>query len=180
MSLRSVAWTTILFASIVVQCGVAPASPSHVLIDQRGHRFTLESLRGTPVALTFVSAHCHDACPLINADIAQSAMNARVHLRAIRFLTLTLDPQRDSPTDMRHLADEFSADPRMWIVASGERAYIRSLMKRYAVQTTRGANGYADAHTTYVYLLDARGNAIATMLPSSNLSAQIDDKVVNP
>ena len=118
MLLRSVAWTTILFASIVVQCAVALASGSDALIDQRGHRFTLASLRGTPIALTFVSAHCHDTCPLVNADVAQAAIKARANFRAIRFLTLSLDPERDSPTDMRHIAEQFSADPRVWIVAS--------------------------------------------------------------
>jgi protein SCO1/2 len=177
MFLRSVAWTAILLASIVVQCGVTRANQSHVLIDQRGHRFTLEALRGTPIALTFVSAHCHDACPLINAQIAQAAAAARAHLRAIRFLTLSLDPERDTRVDMMHLAREFSADPRVWIVASGERDYIRSLLKRFAVQTTRGPDGYADAHSTFVYLLDARGSVTATILPSSTFTVQLDDKV---
>lgn len=180
MFLRSVAWTTILFASIVVQCGVAHAATSDTLIDQRGHRFTLTSLHGTPVALTFVSTHCHDACPLINAEIARAAQRVRERFRSIRFLTLSLDPERDSQSDMVHLARQFSADPRVWIVASGDSAYIRSVMKRFAVQTTRGADGYADAHTTFVYMLDAQGKLATTLLPSSDLATQLEEKVVNP
>ena len=180
MFLRSVAWTTILFASIVVQCGVAHAATSAMLIDQRGHRFTLTSLRGTPIALTFVSTHCRDACPLINAEIAQAAQRVRESFRSIRFLTLSLDPERDTQSDMVHLARQFSADPRIWIVASGNAAYIHSVMKRLAVQITRGADGYADAHTTFIYMLDAKGKLAATLLPSSDLASQLEEKVVDP
>ena len=55
------------------------------LVDQTGHAFTLGSLRGSPVALTFVSAHCTDACPLINAQFARACLSAR---RCTRFYSV--------------------------------------------------------------------------------------------
>ena len=83
------------------------------LVDQQGHTFTLASLRGKPLVLTFIAAHCTDACPLINAQFADAAQRiAEAHLDA-RLLTVTLDPEHDSPRTMRELAQPFRGRPTL-------------------------------------------------------------------
>src|SRR5579872_377085 len=89
------------------------------LVDQTGHAFTFAALRGTPVAVTFVSAHCSDACPLVDAQFRAAATALERERIPLRLLTITLDPERDSLSDMRRLAKTFSANPRRWIVAGG-------------------------------------------------------------
>lgn len=147
------------------------------LIDQTGRAFTLASLRGSPVAVTFVSAHCSDACPLIDAQYRQAAAAlSKAHL-PLRLLTITLDPERDSPADMRKLAKTFSADPRRWIVAGGSRADVHEIMNAFGVIAQRGPDGYADMHSTIVYLIDARGVLRKSILPSTNFAAQLVDEM---
>lgn len=144
-----------------------------VLVDQTGHSFTMASLHGKPVALTFVSAHCSDACPLINAQYsqAQSALQ-RAH-SPLRLLTVTLDPERDSVSDMQRLARSFSANLRTWIVAGGTRRDVHALMDEFGVITRRGADGFADMHTTAVYLIDGKGLLRKVILPSRDLSGEL-------
>ena len=78
------------------------------LVDQRGRSFTLASLQGRPLVITFISAHCTDACPLIDGQFADAAARiAHLHLTA-RLLTITLDPEHDSPRTMRELASNRS------------------------------------------------------------------------
>jgi protein SCO1/2 len=143
------------------------------LVDQREHSFTLADLKGRPLVVTFVSAHCYDVCPLINAQIASAVSQAaHTHLN-VRFLTVTLDPERDSAHDMRALANSFAADPQRWIVAGGTPDDVHGVMRAFHVTAQRGSDGYANAHTTFVYLVDSRGTLRTTMLASTDLSDRI-------
>lgn len=151
--------------------GVAAQAPQ--LQDQRGHAFTLNSLRGIPLVVTFVSAHCTDACPLINSQFAM-AQEAIAHQRLhVRLLTITLDPAHDTPATMRHLAHEFNANPQYWLLASGTVPSVRAIMAQFGVFAQRGRTGYADIHTTFVYFIDAHGQLRKTVLASTNLGTQL-------
>jgi protein SCO1/2 len=174
MLLRSVAWTAILLASIVVQCGVS-ATASKAVVDQRGRDFTLQALRGAPTVVTFVSAHCTDACPLVNAQIAQAA---RASLPSnTHYASITLDPERDTRADMANLANAFDANPSQWSFVSGTPAAIHALMKRFGVVAERGRSGYAKSHTTFIYVLDRQGRLAATILPSNHLQSILATEV---
>ncbi|HYL28176.1 MAG TPA: SCO family protein [Candidatus Nitrosotalea sp.] len=154
----------------------APVAVPH-LVDQRGRSFTLGSLRGRPFAVTFVSAHCSDACPLINAQFADAARRlAQVHLAA-RLVTITLDPEHDSPAAMRALAQRFDADPRYWLLAGGRVADVRAIMRSFGVVSIEGRDGYHDEHTTFVYVFNAAGSLTKTMLASTALGDELLDAV---
>ena len=92
------------------------------LIDQRGQRFTLASLRGEPLIVTFVSAHCTDACPLINAQFAEAAQRHRHD----RLAAQAADDHSRSRT--RFAANDARAGatlrrgPTLWLVAGGSRS----------------------------------------------------------
>src|SRR5689334_1193999 len=92
--------------------------PQPQLVDQAGRHFAFDSLRGTPLVVAFVAAHCTDACPLVNAQLAQAASQLRALHAKVRMLTVTLDPEHDPPAVMRDMARRFDADPRTWIFAS--------------------------------------------------------------
>ncbi|HLI95770.1 MAG TPA: SCO family protein [Candidatus Baltobacteraceae bacterium] len=163
------------FAILAAIALAQPASAARLpqLIDQNGHPFTFASLRGTPLIVTFIAAHCTDACPLINAQFAQASQQlAKAHVH-VRLLTITLDPEHDSLRDMREIARRFGADPHMWILADGSRSDVHAIMNAFGVTAERGRKGYADVHTTFVYLVDARGNLRKTILASTALSDQI-------
>jgi len=166
-------------AAIVLAIIAAPALPvaaaaqAPQLVDQAGHVFSFKSLAGTPLIVTFVAAHCTDACPLVNAQFAQAARQLASERRKIRLLTITLDPEHDPPQTMRLLAQTFGADPRIWIVASGSIPNVHRVMRMFGVVARRGRKGYADVHTTFVYFIDAHGTLRKTILASTDLSTQL-------
>jgi len=167
------------FAILAAIALAHPAAAARMpqLIDQNGHAFTFQNLRGTPLVVTFIAAHCTDACPLINAQFAQASQRfAQAHVRA-KLLTITLDPEHDSLHDMRDIAHRFHADPRFWIVAGGNRSDVHAIMRAFGVVAERGRKGYADVHTTFVYYIDARGNLRKTILASTALTDQIVELV---
>lgn len=150
---------------------VVPAQPQ--LIDQLGRKFTLASLRGKPLVLTFIAAHCSDACPLINAQFADAARRMASARIDARLLTVTLDPEHDSPATMRELARRFDANPRYWLLAGGAIADVHAIMRDFGTASEEGRHGYRDEHTTFVYVINSRGDLTQTMLASSALSDSI-------
>ncbi|HEY2476719.1 MAG TPA: SCO family protein [Candidatus Cybelea sp.] len=144
------------------------------LIDQQGHRFALSSLRGKPLAITFIAAHCTDACPLINAQFQHAAEQMRQRHLEGRLLTITLDPEHDSPHDMQALAHRFDADPHYWLVAGGSIKNVHKVMQAFNVISVEGKHGYHDRHSTFVYAFNSAGEYAQTMLASTAL----DDELV--
>ncbi|MGC1379590.1 MAG: SCO family protein [Candidatus Baltobacteraceae bacterium] len=145
------------------------------LVDQLGRSFELSSMRGTPFAVTFISAHCNDACPLINGQFASAARRIESDRLPGRLLTITLDPEHDTPSSMRELARRFDANPRYWLLAAGKRSDVHEVMREFGVVSVEGKDGRDDRHTTFVYLFDASGNFVKTILASSVL----DDAIVD-
>lgn len=179
VSARVVAAVAASLAIVVLQSAPADAV-RHVpqLVDQTGRTFTLDSLRGRPLIVTFVSAHCTDACPLVDAQFSDAARQiARLGLSA-RLLTITLDPEHDPPSLMRALAKRFDADPRYWLVASGKRGDVDAVLTAFGVVARPGKSGYREAHTTFVYVFDSSGKFEKTMLASTGLTGDIVDAAV--
>ena len=154
---------------------LAAAALAAMLVDQTGHGFTLASLHGRPAIVTFVSAHCTDACPLIDAQFAAAATRIAHDGLPARLVTITLDPRRDTPATMHALAKRFDADPRHWLVAGGAPDRIDAVLRAFGVVTETAPDGDREAHTTFVYVLDGEGRVVRTMLASAELS----DDLVN-
>jgi protein SCO1 len=173
--IAAVAMVSLLAGIALTASGAAATQPQ--LVDQTGRRFTFASLRGAPVVVTFVAAHCTDACPLIDAQFAQAARRLAADRVKVKLLTITLDPEHDPPKVMRDLAGRFSANPRQWLVASGSVRDVHRVMSAFGVVAEQGRDGYADMHTTFVYFIDRTGKLQKTELASSALEAQIVDGV---
>lgn len=172
-ALRCLVWCAIGVVALTI--GASASQPQ--LIDQTGRTFTLSSLRGMPVVVTFVAAHCTDACPLVNAQFSKAAHSFAQERLPIRLLTITLDPEHDPPSVMRSLAYRFGANPHVWRVTSGSVRDVHAVMQQFDVVAQRGRNGYADVHSTFVFLIDRSGRVRKAMLASLDLGSQLVDEV---
>ncbi|HTV91244.1 MAG TPA: SCO family protein [Verrucomicrobiae bacterium] len=146
------------------------AGARHVeLVDQLGRHFTLDDLRGRPLIVTFISAHCDGVCPLVEAQVAAAAQRQRADHGSLRFLTISLDPERDTHADLVRIARRFDADPSYWLIAGGQPDGVHRVMHAFGVDVSRGRDGYADAHTTFMTVLDGNGRVAGTLLPRGNV-----------
>jgi cytochrome oxidase Cu insertion factor (SCO1/SenC/PrrC family) len=87
-----------------------------------------------------------------------------------------LDPEHDPPAVMRDLARRFDADSRAWIFASGSIADVHRVMNAFGVVAQMGPHGYAETHSTFVYLVDARGRVRERLLASTVLASDIVER----
>jgi protein SCO1 len=162
---RLFAASAALIFAIAAARGAEPPPQKAELVDQLGRRFTLDDLRGRPLIVTFISTHCSDVCPLLASQVAAAAQRQRAEHGPLRFLTITLDPEHDSHEDLVRMAREFDADPKYWLIAGGEPFAIHRLLHEFGIQVARGKDGFADAHSTFMTVLDANGHVAGTLLP---------------
>jgi len=153
------------------------------LVDQRGDPFALSQLHGHPSLVTFVASRCTDACPIADGMFLALEKKLRAdHVRAT-LVTITLDPDYDTPYVMAGYAHRFDANPAEWRFASGRPADVRRLMRSFGVLAQKDKNGVADIHTTFVYVLDSHVRLAKQLLLSSNLTQEAEqalkDSAVN-
>src|SRR3954464_2649913 len=86
------------------------AAPALRLTTQDGAPLGLGDLRGKVVLLTFIYTTCTDTCPLLTGKMAgmQEKLGADFGSR-VQFLSITVDPERDTPDVMREYAQRFRA-----------------------------------------------------------------------
>jgi protein SCO1 len=132
-------------------------APEFVLTDQDGRRVALKSLRGHVVAVTFIFASCTDTCPLLTATMAgiQDRLGSAFG-RDVQFVSITVDPERDTPAALKRYAEAHRANPAGWSFLTGTPDEIREVAKGYGVYYKKTARGDVD-HTFLTTLIDRHG-----------------------
>jgi protein SCO1 len=133
------------------------AAPDFALTSQDGAEVTLESLRGKVVAVAFIYTWCPDICPMLTDKMArvQDALGADFGAK-VAFLSITVDPERDTPEALKAYAEALDADLAGWSFLTGTPAAIREVAQRYGVVVRPAADGQVD-HTLLTTLIDRHG-----------------------
>jgi protein SCO1/2 len=140
------------------------------LVDQAGRQFNFRELRGRPVAVTFIATRCDVSCPLTNAWFAKLQERVkRQHVRAA-LVTITLDPEYDTPRVMSRAAAFLGADSATWRFASGSVAAVDSLLAAFRVEVGRDAYGIPSIHTNFVYFSTGKVSLHRFRLPRRDSS----------
>jgi protein SCO1/2 len=130
-------------------------APALRLTDQDGHPFDLASLRGQPVLVYFGYTHCPDICPTTLADIRAALRLVDVPVGVV---FVTVDPARDDAAAMKQYVDYYASG---FTGLTGTEAEIAAAADAWGVSYRKlestPAAGYAMAHSTETYLLDAAG-----------------------
>ena len=135
---------------------VGPA-PEFVLLDQDGFRFTPAELRGKVSVVTFIYATCTDTCPLLTAKMAslQKPLGADFGTR-VRFVSITVDPQVDTPAVLKSYATAHGANLAGWSFLTGSSAAIDNVVRSYGAFAKRTERGGVD-HLFLTSLIDRQG-----------------------
>jgi protein SCO1/2 len=74
----------------------------------------------------------------------------------IHFVSITVDPERDTPEVLKEYAQAFGANLSGWSFLTGTPDAIRDVTRRYGIFTAKTANGSID-HTFLTSIIDQRG-----------------------
>jgi protein SCO1/2 len=98
---------------------IGEALPEFRLTDQMGRTVTPGDLRGKVVAIDFIYTRCPlpDVCPRLSANFAALQRRAGADLL---LLSVTVDPDYDTPAVLAAYARRWSADPAKWRFLTGD------------------------------------------------------------
>lgn len=96
--------------------------PDFAVTTQEGRTLKLSELRGNVVALTFIYTRCPlpDFCPLMDrkfAELAGKIAASPQRSSHVRLLSISFDPEHDTPEVLRKHAEIQGAKPPLWTFA---------------------------------------------------------------
>lgn len=132
-------------------------APSFRLIDQNSRGFRLEDLKGKAALITFLYTHCTTVCPILVTKFLdiQKVMGNRVG-RELRFITITVDPERDTPQALQRFAARWKVGPPGWSFLTGSPEEIARVAKAYGVAYRKRSDGEIE-HSNITFLVDRKG-----------------------
>ena len=135
---------------------IAPA-PEFALTSQDGQRIALADLRGKVVAVTFIFTFCSATCPVLTPmmSLVQDRLGPEFGTN-VAFVSITIDPERDTPEVLKLYAQMHGADVPGWSFLTGEASVIQDLTRSYGVFTSKTADGDIE-HSFLTSIIDRHG-----------------------
>ena len=135
--------------------------PDFELIESGQAPLRLEDLRGKVWVADFMYTSCVDVCPLQSAEMARLQAAFADH-GDLRLVSISVDPERDTPAVLSDYAENFQADPGRWLFATGEPEAIARLAQEgfrlaAASYVQGGEADYTFIHSNRFVLVDRQG-----------------------
>jgi len=132
------------------------------LTNQFGKTVTAADFRGSPWLANIIFTKCAGPCPSMTKAMKtlQDGTDPR-----LRLVTLTTDPDNDSPEVLKRYGEKYGADFRRWSFLTGTKQQLGRLavggLKLTALEKPPGERESAVdlfIHSTMFVLIDKRGN----------------------
>ena len=145
---------------------LAQLPPFH-LLDQGGRPFGSPDLRGSVWVVDFIFTRCPSACPRLTGELKRLQPVALAPIPEgalpIGLLSITVDPEHDTPQVLAEFARGAGADARVWRFLTGAAAAIEETVvggfKQPMDRVDAGPTGgtFDIMHGTRFVLLDQHG-----------------------
>lgn len=156
------------------------AVPDFALVDQSGQPIRFAALAaGKVVALNFIYTRC--ALPQFCLRVSNTfgvlqRRFARQYGRELQLLTITFDPERDTPEALTSYAARFNADPKMWRFLTGKVAEVRHVAGLF------GVDAFPDEglmnHSLRSVVIDRSGRVVANIEGNQYTPEQLGDLIL--
>ncbi|WP_291729752.1 SCO family protein [Leisingera sp. F5] len=130
--------------------------PAVMLEDMSGQRVPLLPQEGEVVLVEFIYTVCGDICQIAAADFAD--VRDRLQLQGVkaRLISVSFDPERDTPEQMAIYGDAHEADGAKWTVARPEESDLDGLLKLFDVTVIPDEWG-SYQHNAAIHVIDRNG-----------------------
>jgi protein SCO1/2 len=151
----------------------APLGGAFRLVDNKGQPVTEAVFRGKPSAVLFGFTHCPDVCPTTLMEMTDWAGALGPEADRMRFVFVTVDPERDTPEVLNNYVGAFS---ERIIAITGEPEKVRAMVTDHKVFSRKvplEGGDYSMDHTASVLLLDETGGLVGTIARGEDREAAV-------
>jgi protein SCO1/2 len=138
--------------------------PDAPLVDEDGKPRPMSSYRGKRLILTFIYTRCPDAefCPLMNQQFAalQRQIAATPALADVQLLSISFDPEHDTPQVLKAYAKTQQADPKIWHFATAPIDDVKAFAAKFGLTVTSNGSPIL-IHNLATAVVDAQGRLVA-------------------
>jgi protein SCO1/2 len=120
------------------------------LTAQNGQTFDSRELEEKVWVASFFFTSCAGACLRMNNIVAELQQDP--DLPEVRFVSITVDPENDTPEALEKYARHYGADPQRWLFLTGPPEQIKHL----AMEVFQVAYG-REAHSDRLIVVDQEG-----------------------
>jgi protein SCO1/2 len=134
--------------------------PPFRFTDQSGAPFGRGDLDGKPWVVDFVFTSCPEVCPRMTEEMArlQTWLRNRALLGRVHLVSVSVDPERDTPDRLREYAARFHVDGAAWKLLTGDpKAIEDAAVRGFKIAVGRDAESqdpFAILHGTKFVLVD--------------------------
>ncbi|CAN5381418.1 hypothetical protein BH10PLA1_BH10PLA1_07080 [soil metagenome] len=135
-------------------------APEFSLIDQDGKPVSTHSLKGSVWIAEFIFTHCAGPCRDMSARFSQ--MQKEITDPDVKFVSISVDPDRDTPDALKKYSEEFTAKPGRWSFLTGDKTTVYSTARGMLVSVNPETDNTPLVHDQRFVLVDAAGKIRAS------------------
>lgn len=100
--------------------------------DGQRLRFYSDVLKDRVVLINFVHTRCKNACPMMTRKLTlvRDRMEAQLG-HPLQFVSISLDPERDTPAALKEFARRHEADHAGWVFLTGKVEDITQIIRKF-------------------------------------------------
>ncbi len=115
---------------------------------------SLKSLMGKKEIVAMVYTNCTYACPLILNDMKK--IESQVKQNDVNYALVSIDPQRDTPENLKKFAERNNLDPDKWRLLTGDEDGISELAAVFGFRYKQDSDGNF-SHSNIITVLNENG-----------------------
>jgi protein SCO1/2 len=149
--------------------------------NELGQAVSLSDFPGQALAITFFYTRCPlpDYCPRLSKNFQEASQKLEAMTNAPtnwHFLSVSFDPEFDSPETLKSYGQLYQYDPVHWSFLTGPKAQIGELARRSGV-TFESTDGTIN-HNFRTLIIDASGHLQMVFPTTGDLSDQIVSEIL--
>jgi protein SCO1 len=152
------------------------------LTNQDHQPVSLADLRGKVWVADIIFTRCPGPCPTMTHHLAELQAQLPPGV-PVKFVTLTSDPEFDTPTVLKKYAERFNADSNLWVFLTGPRTDLRKLAVndfKFVVVDKKPADREVPddlfIHSIYYVIVDQQGRVRGWTDRDGSLHADYDSE----
>jgi protein SCO1 len=123
--------------------------------NQLGKKVSLDDLKGKIIVVDFFFTSCPSICPGLARNMKRLQDSYKQHDDIVQFLSISIDPERDSVPRLRAFADKYNANHDSWWFVTGDKKEIYNFaIKEMKANVADVGADTAFPHTENFFLLD--------------------------